>query len=141
MDNILDVLKWVELHYMLDDMDEQHAVTVCPPGWHSLLAIAFSFRFEMAKSCKIHGLRVQKGLLRLYGSCHSSKEDEVWVRLAQSLAASSALICMVCGAKGYRRKLEAGQPCLCAKHYIEYANALGGLHEARNQEDGIKETE
>lgn len=103
---------------MLDDQ-------IIPKGWHALYYEAFDASVILNIEIKTTG--IEKGLFRISGKAINSTGDEqlrnkLFKRICDSIASSSAKICMKCGAHGLRRKLEPEWPCLCSKCYLDYTN-------------------
>jgi hypothetical protein len=116
--------------------DSQDVQNLIPIGWQ-LLAEEMWFAFQLMRVSKqdVLTFRIEKGLLRfeIESELTSETDRKLINRICQSIASSSARICMECeppGKHGFRRKNEQGWPCLCTTHYIEYATQL------TNQENG-----
>jgi hypothetical protein len=95
---------------------------VIPFGWHFF--IDQIMRYGDLVNCSITDISVDKGLLRIHGSCSLDSDQQLFNRLSQSIARDSATTCMICSRRGFRRKKEVGWPSLCGTHYIEYVNFL-----------------
>jgi len=90
-------------------------------GWHEFVHHAF-YLISLFRGATYTRIYISKGLLRFVGLAQNPLEQSLLDRFSQSIAKDTALRCMICGQRGYRRKLEMGWPCLCTEHYIEYAN-------------------
>lgn len=105
-----------------------------PSGWQALCAEAWGTlrTFERTGPEWEVWYKIEKGLLRfeIVSEWTTELDRKLINRICQSIASSSAQICMECGKHGFRRKNEVGWPCLCSTHYIEYATQLS------NQENG-----
>jgi hypothetical protein len=103
-----------------------HGVNQIPEGWRNLVGEILHFVTIMWNDSIKLTFKIEKGLLRFdIESDKTSEHDRKIInRICQSIASSSARICMECGKHGFRRKNEQGWPCLCTAHYIEYATKL-----------------
>lgn len=106
-------------------------VKILPDGWKNLLGPVFLITQNL-DDVFLSIVKVEKGLLRAYAGGRDDLIDLV-ERVSQSVARESAVICMVCGHRGVRRKHEPYSPSLCEMHYIQYINWLdkNGYHDGR----------
>lgn len=109
------------LDYSTIILDKQDILEKTLPGWHRLVHELW-YLLDRLDSVIVTRVWVDKGLLRIEGGSTRLIENSLFERVAQSIAKDSALTCLVCGQRGYRRKMETGWPCLCREHYIEYVN-------------------
>lgn len=107
-----------------------------PIGWQYLAEeMWFAFQHFKVSDKDVLSFKIEKGLLRfeIESEWTTELDRKLINRICQSIASSSARICMECeppGKHGFRRKNEEGWPCLCTTHYIEYVTQLS------NQENG-----
>lgn len=64
----------------------------------------------------------RRGMLRIVASHSDRTVQEMLDKLAWAIERDSALVCEVCGEKGFRRKELEGSPNRCQPHYIELLN-------------------
>jgi hypothetical protein len=102
---------------------DEKPINVLPPGWlplHNTVQEACAYLNGLIQSVR----RDDRGLLRIEYSAVDFTSSDLLRRICETITRDSAVTCMVCGKRGFRRKLESGWPCLCRDHYIIYANAL-----------------
>jgi hypothetical protein len=108
-----------------DADDYEKTLYQLPPGWQGLVNEMFWCWATMRMIPENRPqASIAKGLLRFTAEYGESKDQKLFNRVAQSIASSSATVCMMCGKHGFRRKNEIGWPCLCTTHYTEYATQL-----------------
>lgn len=116
------VREWVTL-----DREVRYVEENLPTGWKDFSRILETIIFLTHDSprcdTKVH-IKIDKGLLRVSATLESESYQEVFNRVANSVARDSSLVCMVCGKRGHRRKEEVGWPSLCTTHYVQYVNYL-----------------
>jgi len=126
---IPDIVRFLEERiYTGSNLTPTEVYAATPTGWHFLLEDIFTFQDlvnNTSDGCEVFHISVQKGLLRISGSCVHPADQRLFNRLVQSIARDSATVCMECGSrKAFRRKMEVAWPALCAIHYVEYVNYL-----------------
>ena|SRR5690349_3635171 len=94
-----------------------------PDGWNKFKTV-YQYLQNRLFPCEIVSVGIEKGLLRVKAICDNPEDQEIFDRVAQSLARDSATTCMKCGQYGFRRKAEQHWPALCGVHYVEYVNYL-----------------
>ena len=94
-----------------------------PKGW-VILADEILHAAAVFEIPGIPEFSIEKGLMRIhYERIDGYAIDYIlFERICQSVSSSSSKICMECGKRGLRRKLEKDWPCLCSRCYLEFAN-------------------
>lgn len=103
-----------------------------PKGWEQLIQpLRFFWMLVSGSPFKTFfriRFRLVKGILRSSliddGQEIAEPISDLFNRIAETVSRDSAVICMVCGDRGNRRKHEQYWPSLCKMHYIQYANYL-----------------
>lgn len=124
--------KIVDEYLAVDFQDADYSIvnSKMPIGWREknigdelkvLEALFFRTPFDRPP---VYSIKLSMGLLRILADTGVPLYDSLWEMVSQQTARQSALICMVCGSKAFRRKIVKGMPCLCKQHYVEYANYL-----------------
>jgi hypothetical protein len=94
--------------------------TELPDGWQRLSQVVS----DAAELCNANDITISVKNGILYVTCQTADQPDMFKRLMRTLLQDSAKTCMVCGSFGLRRKEQVGSPPLCAKHYVEYINAI-----------------
>lgn len=89
-----------------------------PPGWQFI----FDEFYDAITALSGSLIRVQYAKGVLLTEVKSNTLATKW--LSDGLAKKSSNVCMVCGARSFRRKAYDGWPSLCWIHIVEYANQL-----------------
>lgn len=69
-------------------------------------------------------IEVSRGMLYIVAKHPNAVMQEILDKLAWAIERDSALVCEVCGEKGFRRKSLEGAPNRCQPHYVELLNRL-----------------
>jgi hypothetical protein len=80
---------------------------------------------------------VEKGLFRIKIETKNVELTEVFKILVQHVAVKSSLTCLVCGKRGYRKKVLEGWPSLCTTHHVQYVNYLDEVESNGKDESSI----
>jgi hypothetical protein len=120
--NIEEMGPLVESYLALNVVSADYAdiKKAIPQGWHMIGK-------ELENLSKLtdwtqFSLQLTQGLLRIYAQHSDPSAVSLWEMVSQQTARQTAIVCMICGKKSFRRKEEEGWPNLCREQYVLYAN-------------------
>lgn len=119
------IIKSQEWEEMGDEID-----ALMPYGWNGLQEVLLDYCNDVGL-IHIVKVSVEKGLLRFVSVARGAHHERTFNILAHHVAVKSSLKCMICGKRGYRRKLSEGWPSLCTTHHVQYVNYLDELENVR----------
>lgn len=140
-DEFDEIGKEVDKYLAIDFTSESYyeVAELIPRGWKSVVGEELARLYSMyGDEVKIpildpppyYTIKLEMGLLRILAHCDLDKVYvSLWEMVSQQTARKTALVCMLCGKKAYRRKREEGMPCLCKLHYVAFVNYLADKSE------------
>jgi hypothetical protein len=121
--NIEVLFDWLSFHKEGEDIQfNQLNEGQTPIDWEHLIKLPYLIPPEIRG--RITKVYIKNGLLTFEGITLNHETQLLVDILYTGIATRSSKICMMCGAKGERRKLEDGKPVLCTADYIRYLNYL-----------------
>lgn len=116
-----DVQNYLKLNsYKEEGFTREDALQVTPVGLHKLVNMLFDFL--AVYEAKVVRLYVMYGLLKFVVYDARFPEANYAQRIAHSITAQTARICIFTGVRTFRRKHIKGWPCLNTPLYVQYLN-------------------
>lgn len=116
--------------YLKKPMDPEIALDQVGDGWSDLVCRYYDFLSILSPATgvdseiEVEVVEVNRGMLRIVATNDNPVIQEMLDKLAWAIERDSALVCEVCGEKGFRRKSLEGTPNRCQPHYVELLNRL-----------------
>ena len=107
-------------------IDREEGITRVGLGWRDVANTFYDMvdLIQDATGAKINVTKVEANRGFFHFECEDvpEKYQNLLNRIFQSLRATSAVTCEICGKKGLRRKYFRWVPTLCREHFIDSAN-------------------